>query len=160
MPPGGGCLGLETPPWCPPCPHAKGNQCGRLARTEFAFRPTRRPFWDAALPGAAAALGRAGLGQAVAPGQGFGLRGGLAHCAGPAPPHLRPGVPALVRGLGPPVPRRQVGDRGRDRGQIGGPGGPDGQRGSPYGPCGGPQCRRAPPGGHEGSAGRRSEREF
>ena len=25
---GGGGLGLETPPWCPPCPHARGHQCG------------------------------------------------------------------------------------------------------------------------------------
>ena len=33
---GGGGLGLETPPWCPPCPHTTSNQCGRLARTQFA----------------------------------------------------------------------------------------------------------------------------
>ena len=33
----GGGLGLETPPWCPPCPHVRGNQCGPFARTEFAF---------------------------------------------------------------------------------------------------------------------------
>ena len=33
----GGDLGPETPSWCPPNPHARGNQCGRLARTEFAF---------------------------------------------------------------------------------------------------------------------------
>ena len=59
-----------------------------------------------------------GLVQAVARGHGCGLWDGLGHCAGPAPPSLRPGVPALVRGLGPRVLRSQVSDHGRDRGQT------------------------------------------
>ena len=106
------------------------------------------------------AVANAGLGQAVAQWQGCGLRGGLGRCPGPAPPHLRPGVPALVRGLGPSVPCGQGGRGGRERGQTGGPGGPNGQRGSPRGPCGGPQCRLSLPGGQWGSASRRNEREF
>ena len=41
MPPGGGGGGLrlETPPWCPPGPHARGHECGEFARTQLVVCP-------------------------------------------------------------------------------------------------------------------------
>ena len=133
MPLGGG-LGVETPPWCPPRPHASDHQCGQFAGTEFVVRPPRYPFSNGALRGAATALDQAWLGQAVVARQGRRVRGRLGHCPGPAPTHLRSGVSALVRGPHPKLPQREGALGGRERGQAGGPNGPSSRRGSPH--CG------------------------
>ena len=138
MPPGGGGLGLETPPLCPLAPMPEAISVGALPALNLLYDPRGvrfgTPHWLVLLQHWA----QLGLvrqwrqGKAVA----FGVDWATV-LAQPRPVY-QPRLPALARGLGAPVPRRQGGDHGRDRGQTGGPGGPDGQRGSPCGPCGGP----------------------